>query len=87
MVPYTVVVAVKEPQYLEPLLHYVHASEYGSKLRMIGFTKQEAFLEFMNGDERPDLVVGDRDLLGPWMEGAKPAPGRCSERAAARLMR
>lgn len=71
MVPYTVVVAVKEPQYLEPLLHYVHAGEYGSKLRMIGFTKQEAFLEFMNGEERPDLVVGDRDMLETWMEGGK----------------
>jgi len=67
-VPYTVVIAVKEPQYLEPLLHYVHAGEYGSKLRMVGFTKQEAFLEYMNGEARPDLVVGDPDLLASWIE-------------------
>ncbi|GIO31867.1 MULTISPECIES: hypothetical protein [Paenibacillus] len=74
--PYTVVLAVSEPEYLEPLLHYVHASEYGSKLRMVGFTKPEAFLAYMNGENRPDLVVGDRELLSPWLEGG----GICSWR-------
>lgn len=67
MVTYKVVLAVKEPQYLEPLLHYVHASEFGNKLRMIGFTRMEPFLEYMSGEERPDLVIGDSELLEHWL--------------------
>ncbi|MDR0269860.1 hypothetical protein [Paenibacillus sp.] len=66
MVPYKVVLAVKEPEYLEPLLHYVHASEYG-RMRIIGFTRTDPFLEYMNGEDRPDLAVGDKDLLEPWL--------------------
>ncbi|MCJ8013137.1 hypothetical protein MUG84_15505 [Paenibacillus sp. KQZ6P-2] len=75
MVTYKVVLAVKEPQYLEALLHYVHTSEFGGKLRFVGFTRAESFLEYMNGKERPDLVVGDSELLEPWLREEKaPCP-------------
>ncbi len=72
-VAYKVVLAVKEPQYLEALHHYVHVSDRGSSLRIIGFTRTESFLEYMNGEERPDLVVGDAELLEPWLGGGKEA--------------
>ncbi|MED5019286.1 hypothetical protein P9847_18450 [Paenibacillus chibensis] len=72
---YQVILAVQEPQYLEPLLHYVHASEYGSRLRVVGFTRQEPFLEYMDGDHRPDLVVGDEELLEPWLRKGEPTCG------------
>ncbi|MWV44410.1 AAA family ATPase [Paenibacillus sp. HJL G12] len=73
MLTYKVVLAVKEPQYLEALLHYVHASEFGDRLRIIGFTRTESFLEYMSGDERPDLVVGDGELLEPWLRNEEAA--------------
>ncbi|MBE9917930.1 hypothetical protein G8C92_28425 [Paenibacillus donghaensis] len=67
MVPYKVVLAVREPEYLERLLHYAYASEYGTRMHIIGFTRAEPFLEYINGGELPDLAVGDKELLGSWL--------------------
>ncbi|OZB96067.1 hypothetical protein [Paenibacillus sp. XY044] len=67
MVPYRITLAVKEAQYLEGLLHYVHSSEFGDKLHISGFTKLDAFMKYMDGEETPDAVVGEAAFLEPWL--------------------
>lgn len=69
MVPYRVTLAVKEAQYLEGILHYVHSSEFGDKLHISGFTKLDAFMKYMDGEELPDAVVGEAAFLEPWLAG------------------
>ncbi|KAF9118270.1 hypothetical protein BGX30_004690, partial [Mortierella sp. GBA39] len=69
MVPYRITLAVKEAQYLEGILHYVHSSEFGDKLHISGFTKLDAFMKYMDGEELPDAVVGEAAFLEPWLAG------------------
>lgn len=68
-----IVLAVRESQYIEPLLHYVHHSDYGELLRISAFSRPDTFMEFMASGEPADAVVGDPSLLNPgWLkEGAK----------------
>lgn len=75
MVTYKVALAVKETQYMEPLLHYVHSSEFADKLRISGFTKVDTFLQYMNGNDKPDAVIGEAVFLEPWLnQGDKDCP-------------
>ncbi|OAB48375.1 AAA family ATPase [Paenibacillus antarcticus] len=67
MIPVRVVLAVEESEYIEPLLRYVHGSEYGEKMRVIAFTEVNKFLQYMNGNERPEVVVAERVFLDPWL--------------------
>lgn len=70
-----IVLAVRESQYIEPLLHYVHHSEYGEMLRITAFSRMDAFVEFMKGDEIPDAVVGDVSFVEAWLlEGRNTVP-------------
>lgn len=70
-----IVVAVRESEYIEPLLHYLHHSEYGELMRITAFSKLEAFMEFMTGDELPDAVAGDRSFIEAWLvEGRASVP-------------
>src|SRR4051794_15765918 len=63
-----VVLAVQENEYIEPLLCYVHSSEFGQKIRVVAFTEVDKFLQYMNGNERPDIVVAEAIFLEPWLE-------------------
>lgn len=58
-----IVLAVRESQYIEPLLHYLHHSEYGEMLRITAFSRMDAFIEFMRGEDIPDAVVGTLLIL------------------------
>lgn len=70
-----IVLAVRESQYIEPLLHYVHHSQYGEMLRITAFSRMDAFVEFMKGDEIPDAVVGDASFVEAWLlEGRNTVP-------------
>jgi len=70
-----IVLAVRESQYIEPLLHYVQHSEYRDMLRITAFSRMEAFLEFMKGEERPDAIVGDSAFVEAWLvEGRHSVP-------------
>ncbi|WP_340021770.1 hypothetical protein MHI24_22620 [Paenibacillus sp. FSL K6-1096] len=70
-----IVLAVRESEYIEPLLHYLHHSEYGELMRITAFSKLEAFMEFMTGDELPDAVAGDRSFIEAWLvEGRASIP-------------
>lgn len=70
-----IVVAVRESEYIEPLLHYLHHSEYGELMRITAFSKLEAFMEFMTGNEPPDAVAGDRSFIEAWLvEGRASIP-------------
>lgn len=70
-----IVVAVRESEYIEPLLHYLHHSEYGELMRITAFSRLEAFMEFMTGDELPDAVAGDRSFIEAWLvEGRASIP-------------
>ncbi|MRN51788.1 hypothetical protein [Paenibacillus monticola] len=70
-----IVLAVRESQYIEPVLQYVHHSEYGDMLRISAFSKMAAFVEFMKGDEIPDAVVGDASFIEAWLvEGRTTVP-------------
>ncbi|WP_410513871.1 hypothetical protein PaeBR_05470 [Paenibacillus sp. BR2-3] len=62
-----IVLAVRESQYIEPLLHYVHHSEYRDMLRITAFSRMEAFMEYMKGEELPDAVVGDPIFIEAWL--------------------
>ncbi|MNR39351.1 hypothetical protein D3C85_1575580 [compost metagenome] len=62
-----IVLAVQESQYIEPLLHYIHHSEYGGMLRVSAFSRLDAFMEFMQGEEVPDAVIGDPSFIEAWL--------------------
>ncbi|WP_438347424.1 hypothetical protein ACP8HI_17200 [Paenibacillus sp. FA6] len=68
MIPARVVLAVQESDYIEPLLRYVHSSEYGDKMRIVAFTEVSQFMKYMNGSERPEVIVGESVFLAPWLE-------------------
>ncbi|WP_157685394.1 hypothetical protein [Paenibacillus donghaensis] len=70
-----IVLAVRESQYIEPLLQYVHYSEYGELLRITAFSRMDAFVEFMKQGEVPDAVVGDVSFVEAWLvEGKSNVP-------------
>lgn len=70
-----IVLAVRESQYIEPLLHYIHHSEYGGMLRITAFSRLDTFVEFMKGEEIPDAVVGDPAFIEAWLvEGRSKVP-------------
>ncbi|WP_342481244.1 hypothetical protein NST07_06440 [Paenibacillus sp. FSL L8-0340] len=70
-----IVLAVRESQYIEPLLHYLHHSEYGEMLRITAFSRLDTFMEFMKGEELPDAVVGDPIFVEAWLvEGRNTVP-------------
>lgn len=70
-----IVLAVRESQYIEPLLHYLHHSEYGEMLRITAFSRLDAFIEFMRGEDMPDAVVGDVTFIDAWLvEGRNKVP-------------
>ncbi|MDP1509664.1 ParA family protein [Paenibacillus sp. CMAA1739] len=69
MVPVKVVLAVEDRDYIEPLLNYVHGSEYARRLRITAFSQPEAFHQYMietSGMKRPDVVVGEAAFLNLW---------------------
>ncbi|AIQ34194.1 hypothetical protein R50345_05825 [Paenibacillus sp. FSL R5-0345] len=70
-----IVLAVRESQYIEPLLHYLHHSEYGEMLRITAFSRKDAFIDFMRGEDIPDAVVGDSSFIEAWLiEGKNMVP-------------
>ncbi|MBT2292349.1 hypothetical protein J7E73_25110 [Paenibacillus albidus] len=70
-----IVLAVRESQYIEPLLQFLHHSEYGAMLRITAFSRMDAFREFMNTEEIPDAVVGDAPFIEAWLvEGKATVP-------------
>ncbi|MCL6601494.1 MAG: hypothetical protein K6T94_01345 [Paenibacillus sp.] len=70
-----IVLAVRESQYIEPLLHYVHHSEYGDRLHITAFSRMDAFMEYMKGEEVPGAVVGDPVFIEAWLvEGRASVP-------------
>ncbi|BCG57833.1 hypothetical protein [Paenibacillus sp. URB8-2] len=69
----SLVLAVRETQYIEPLLHYVHHSEYGEMLNIKAFSRMDAFTEYMKGGETPDAVVGDPAFIEAWLLGGRAA--------------
>ncbi|MEK5252975.1 hypothetical protein NST74_05890 [Paenibacillus sp. FSL F4-0125] len=70
-----IVLAVRESQYIEPLLHYLHHSEYGEMLRITAFSRKDAFIDFMRGEDIPDAVVGDSSFIEAWLiEGKNVVP-------------
>ncbi|ADO55328.2 AAA family ATPase [Paenibacillus polymyxa] len=69
LVPVKVVLAVESRDYIEPLLNYVHGSEYARRLRITAFSQPEAFHQYMmetSGMKRPDVVVGEMPFLNLW---------------------
>ena len=66
-----IVLAVLESQYLEPLLHYVQHSEYGDRVHITAFSRMDAFMEYMKGEETPDAVVGDPAFIEAWLVGGR----------------
>ncbi|WNS41039.1 hypothetical protein [Paenibacillus sp. MMS20-IR301] len=70
-----IVLAVRESQYIEPLLHYLHHSSYGEMLRITAFSRLDTFMEFMKGNELPDAVAGDASFIEAWLvEGRSSVP-------------
>lgn len=70
-----IVLAVRESEYIEPPLHYLHHSEYGEMLRITAFSRLDTFMEFMKGDEIPDAVAGDPSFIEAWLvEGRSAVP-------------
>ncbi|AHV96097.1 hypothetical protein [Paenibacillus sabinae] len=69
----SLVLAVRETQYIEPLLHYVQHSEYGEMLNIKAFSRMEAFAEYMKDGETPEAVVGDPAFIEAWLLGGRAA--------------
>lgn len=71
IIPVKVVLAVENREYIEPLLNYVHGSEYARRLRITAFSQPEAFRQYMmekNGMKRPDVVVSEAAFLSLWTD-------------------
>ncbi|WP_342564664.1 hypothetical protein NST84_05755 [Paenibacillus sp. FSL R7-0345] len=66
-----IVLAVRESQYIEPLLHYLHHSDYGELLRISAFSRPDTFMEFMGSGEPVDAVVGDLAFIEAWLVEGK----------------
>ncbi|WP_106766712.1 hypothetical protein [Paenibacillus faecalis] len=64
MLPLRVVLAVQDSGYVEPLLQYIHGSDYVKKLQVTAFTRTEALLQYR---DIPDLVVGETKMLEAWL--------------------
>ncbi|MNI33940.1 hypothetical protein D3C73_879110 [compost metagenome] len=70
-----IVLAVRESQYIEPLLHYIHHSDYSGLLRVTAFSRQDTFMEFMKSGETADAVIGDPAFIEAWLvEGKNTVP-------------
>lgn len=70
-----IVFAVRETEYIEPLLHYIQHSEYGEMLKVKAFSRMEAFRDYMKCGETPDAVVGDPEFIEAWLvEGRSEVP-------------
>ncbi|SMF73782.1 Cellulose biosynthesis protein BcsQ [Paenibacillus uliginis N3/975] len=64
MLPVRVVLAVQDSEYVEPLLQYIHGSEYVKKVQVTAFTRVEALLQYR---DIPDLIVGEANMLEAWL--------------------
>lgn len=64
MNPIKLALVVREEEYIEPFLHYVHTSEYERSLKVIAFSKAESFNCYLNqvGNE-VDAVLGESSFL------------------------
>ncbi|MDO7907292.1 AAA family ATPase [Paenibacillus sp. JX-17] len=70
MIPLKVVLAVQDLNYMELLLAYVHGSEFSRRIHITAFSRPEAFMQHMSecsGYSKPDLVVGEPELLREWL--------------------
>ncbi|MFB5674399.1 ParA family protein [Paenibacillus terreus] len=66
-----VVLAVQSKEYIEPLLDYLHGSEYAGRIRMTAFSQPDAFCQYMRESadgKRPDAVVGEAVFFESWTE-------------------
>lgn len=72
MLPVRIVLAVQDSRYVEPLLQYIHGSEYVKKVQVTAFTRVEALLQHR---DIPDLIVGEAKMLEAWLnEGISSVP-------------
>ncbi|MFB5266970.1 ParA family protein [Paenibacillus enshidis] len=66
-----VVLAVQSREYIEPLLDYLHGSEYAGRIRMTAFSQPDAFCQYMQeaaDGKLPDAVVGEAVFFESWKE-------------------
>lgn len=68
MLPVRIVLAVADSAYVEPLLQYIHGSEYVEKMQVTAFTRMEALRKYR---ELPDLIVGESGMLEAWLSEEK----------------
>ncbi|WP_213619752.1 hypothetical protein [Paenibacillus sp. J22TS3] len=67
MVPVRVVLAVQDECYIEPFLHYVNTSSFNDRMKVMAFSKPDAFLQRMSMlDDRPDVVLAESQFLDAW---------------------
>ncbi|WP_054956503.1 AAA family ATPase [Paenibacillus dakarensis] len=64
MLPVRIILAVQDAGYVEPLLHYIHGSEYVNKVQITAFTRMETLLQY---PDLPDLIVGEAHMLESWL--------------------
>ncbi|MEK3785785.1 ParA family protein [Paenibacillus sp. FSL K6-1230] len=66
----TAVLATENREYIEPLLDYLHGSEYSRQLRITAFSQSESFAQFMEESSLnrrlPDVVVAEQAFLDSW---------------------
>lgn len=70
MVPVRLVLAVKDEQYIEPLLHYIRHSEFDCCLSVTAFSREDAFLRYMESNRLfADVVLAENTFLEAWLGG------------------
>lgn len=68
MLPVRVVLAVQDSEYVEPLLQFIHGSEYVERVQVTAFTQMQALLQYHH---KPDLIVGEVEMLEAWLSKEK----------------
>ncbi|MDP4098876.1 ParA family protein [Paenibacillus sp. P96] len=66
-----VVLAVQSREYIEPLLDYLHGSEYAKRIRVTAFSQPDAFYQYMRepiDGKMPDAVVGEAVFFEGWRQ-------------------
>ncbi|MFC7681265.1 hypothetical protein [Paenibacillus sp. GCM10028914] len=72
MLPVRIVLAVQDSGYVEPMLNFIHGSEYVKRVQVTAFTRMDALLQY---GEIPDLIVGEVEMLEAWLtEGRSSVP-------------
>lgn len=62
-----IILAVREKEYIEPVLRYCRSGECREKLQVVAFSRMDTFEAHIEGNEVPDALIGDPAFIEAWL--------------------